>query len=100
MLRRPLALLLVLSWVILSGYDLTEDLHLPDRIALQHTTDALSLGDGSARLLARNIVESADRPHLRYASLAEHYLEFTASYVPSLSQRIFKVYKVNQVFLI
>jgi hypothetical protein len=100
MLRKRLALLLVVLWVILSGYDVTEDLNLPDRVALHHTTDALSFGAGSAGLLARNIVESADRPRLRYASSPEHYLEFTASYAPSLSQRVFKLHKVNQVFLI
>ena len=100
MLRKRLALLVALSWVILSGYDVIEDLDLPDRIALHSSADALSRGAGSAGLLARNIVESADRPHLRCASLAEHYLEFTASYTPSLSQKVFKLHKVNQVFLI
>ena len=100
MLRKRLALLLALSWVILSGYDVIEDLDLPDRIALHTPSDALSRGAGSAGLLARNIVESADRPHLRCASLAEHYLEFTASYPPSFSQKVFKLHKVNQVFLI
>ena len=101
MLRRRLALLLVVSWVILSGFDVTEDLDLPERIALHQTTDALSLGAGSAGLLAGNIVESADHPHLPCASRsAERYLEFTASYTPSFSQRAFKLHKVNQVFLI
>jgi hypothetical protein len=100
MLRKRLALLLVLSWVILSGYDVTEDLHLPDRVALHQTAGPLSHGAGSEGLLARNIVESADRPHLRYATLPEHYLEFIANYTPSLPQRIFKLHKINQVFLI
>ena len=100
MLRKRLALLLALSWVILSGYDVIEDLDLPDRIALHSPSDALSRGAGSAGLLARNIVESADRPHLRCASLLEHHLQFTASYAPSVSQRVFKLHKVNQVFLI
>ena len=100
MLRKRLALLLALCWVILSGYDVIEDLDLPDRIELHNSSDALSRGPGSAGLLARNIVESADRPYLRCASSAEHYLEVTASYIPSLSQRVFKLHKVNQVFLI
>jgi hypothetical protein len=100
MLRKRLALFLALSWVILSGYDVIEDLDLPDGIELHTPTDALSGGAGSAGLLARNIVESADRPRLRYASSPEHYLEFTASYAPSVSQRVFKLHKVNQVFLI
>ncbi|MCE3240287.1 MAG: hypothetical protein K0Q83_794 [Deltaproteobacteria bacterium] len=100
MLRKRLALLLVLSWVILSGYDVIEDLDLPDRIELHNSADALFRGPGSAGLVARNIVESADRPHLRCASLLEHHLEFTASYAPRLSQKVFKLHKVNQVFLI
>jgi hypothetical protein len=100
MLRKRLALLLAFSWVILSGYDVIEDLDLPDRIALHSPSHALSRGVGSAGLLAGNIVESADRPHLRYASLPEQYLEFTASYTPRLSQRVFKLHKINEVFLI
>ena len=99
MLRKRLALLLAFSWVILSGYDVSEDLDLPDRIALHSASDALS-GAGPAGLLARNIVESADRPHLRCAILPEHYFKFAASYAPSVTQRVFKLHKVNQVFLI
>ena len=100
MLRKRLALLVALSWVILSGYDVVEDLDLPERIALHSPSNALSRGAGPAGLLARNIVESADRPLLRCASLPEHHLEFTASYAPSVTQRVFKLHKVNQVFLI
>ena len=100
MLRKRLALLLALSWVILSGYDVIEDLDFPDRIELQNSADTLFRGSGSAGLLAGNIVESADRPQLRCASLPEYYLEFTASYVPSLSHKVFKLHKVNQVYLI
>ena|SRR3989337_1216674 len=100
MLVKRLALLLAFSWVILSGYDVIEDLDLPDQVELHNPTDALSRGTGSAGLLARNIVESADRPHLRCASLPEHYFELTASYTPSVSHRIFKLHKVHQVFLI
>lgn len=83
MLRKRLALLLALSWVILSGYDVIEDLDLPDQIELHNPTDALSRGTGSAGLLARNIVESADRPYQRCTSLPEHYFELTASYTPA-----------------
>ena len=100
MLRKRLALLLALSWVILSGYDVIEDLDFPDRMELHNSADTLFRGSGSAGLLAGNVVESADRPQLRCASLPEHYLEFTASYTPSPSQRVFKLHKVNQVFLI
>jgi hypothetical protein len=100
MLRKRLALLVALSWVILSGYDVIEDLDLPDRIALHSPSNALSRGAGTTGFLARNIVESADRPHLRCASLPEHHLEFTAGYTHSLSQKVIKLHKVNQVFLI
>ncbi|HET9295550.1 MAG TPA: hypothetical protein VFP18_01530, partial [Candidatus Binatia bacterium] len=62
--------------------------------------DTLFRGSGSAGLLAGNIVESADRPLLRYTSSPEHYLEFTASYVPSSSHKVFKFHNVNQVYLI
>ncbi|HEX2244638.1 MAG TPA: hypothetical protein VHK27_15595 [Gammaproteobacteria bacterium] len=100
MLRKRLALLIALSWVILSGHDVIEDLDLPDPIAVHSSSNALSGAAGPAGLLARNIVESADRPHLRCASLPERHLEFAASYAPSATQRVFKLHKVNQVFLI
>lgn len=72
MLRKRLALLLALSWVILSGYDVIEDLDFLHRIELQNSADTLFRGSGSAGLLAGNIVESADRPLLRYTSSPEH----------------------------
>ena len=100
MLRKRLALLLALSWVILSGYDVIEDLDFLHRIELQNSADTLFRGSVSAGLLAGNIVESADRPLLRYTSSPEHYLEFTASYVPSSSHKVFKFHNVNQVYLI
>jgi hypothetical protein len=46
MLRKWLALLLALSWVILSGYDVIEDLDLPDRIEIHNPADALSRSAG------------------------------------------------------
>ena len=62
MLRKRLALLLALSWVILSGYDVIEDLDFLHRIELQNSADTLFRGSVSAGLLAGNIVESADSP--------------------------------------
>jgi hypothetical protein len=100
MLRRRLALLLIFSWAILSGFDVIEDLDLPDQVELHNSSDAVSRGAGSAGLLARNIVESADRPHLRYSNLPEHPLELSETFTPSLTHRVAKLHKVHQVFLI
>jgi len=100
MLPKRLALLLVFSWVILSGFDVIEDLDLPDQIELHNSSDALSRGPGSAALVARNVVESAVRACMRCWILPGHSFELTAIYIPSLSHRIFKLHKIHQVFLI
>jgi hypothetical protein len=100
MLRKWLALLLLFSWVIFSGFDIVEDLDLPDPLELHNSADAPSRGTGSAGLLARNIVELADRTHMRCSNLLEYSFEWTAIYTPSVSYGVSKLHKVHQVLLI
>jgi hypothetical protein len=59
MLRKSLAVLLVLAWVILASLDVLEDLNVPHRIALSSCRATASPGLPSACTLVNNIVESA-----------------------------------------
>jgi hypothetical protein len=99
MLRRTLAIALVLSWIILSGYDVTEDLDLPAQTALQESTESAS-GTGFAGLLARNIVESAAHEGVRCSSLLEQRTAPRMVEKPQLAQKISRLHKVNRVFII
>lgn len=101
MARRSLAILLIFSWIILSGFDVVEDLHILNQSELKNLTNALiPRENGSGGILARNIVESADRMGSRCANLLEQGFETTAIYTPSLSQKVSKLHKIHQVFLI
>ena len=71
MVRKPLSLLLLLSWLALSGFDLVEDLDFETETSVysQRTdkgTTEKSLPPYSKQhaRLANNIVESADYPRL------------------------------------
>jgi hypothetical protein len=99
MLRRFVALLLVFSWIILSGYDVVEDLDLPDQIEVQSSSDN-PIAVGSNGVLARNIVESADHKPYRCHCLFEQFATQKASYPPHYSQKTSKLHKVHRVFLI
>jgi hypothetical protein len=99
MLRRFVALLLVFSWIILSGYDVVEDLDLPDQIEVQSSSDD-PIAVGSNGVLARNIVESANHTPYRCHCLLEQFATQKASYPPHYSHKTSKLHKVHRVFLI
>jgi hypothetical protein len=103
MLRKALAALLILSWVVLSGFDLLEDFGFktgpsissegtPDKSLPPHFRHRVSL--------ANNIVESAHIEQLFYPSLFGQ-TSFRASNHPISSfHRVFELYKLHRVFLI
>lgn len=102
MLRKSLAILLLFSWVILSGIDLLEDLEF-DSEATAYSQGPLdqSLPYLKHRAnLANNIVESADHTQVFYPAL----LRLTAAQSPIhpvLSfQRVSQLHKLHRVFLI
>jgi len=99
MLKRFVALLLVFSWIILSGYDVVEDLDLPDQTEFQSSIDDPIVG-ASTGILARNIIESADYTPSRCPNLLEQFGVLKTTYVPHHSQKTSKLYKVHRVFLI
>jgi hypothetical protein len=100
MLKELMGILLVFSWIILSGFDVVEDLDLPDQIEFQSSTDAPATGNGSAGVLARNIVESADHTPSRCPKLLEQFAATITIYTPHLSHKVSKLHKVHRVFLI
>ncbi len=100
MVREPLSVLLVFSWIILSGLDVVEDLDLPDQIEFQNATDAPVAANRSAGPLARNIVESATYVGMRNATVLEQFTAGVAIYTPNPSQKVSKLHKLKRVFLI
>ena len=100
MLRKPISVLLVFSWIVLSGFDVLEDLDLPDQIRFEDSTQVPSPGNGSAGLLARNIVETATHAGIRYSNSLEQYTAPITIYIPHSSQRVSKLHKVHHVFII
>lgn len=100
MLKRLLALLLVFSWISLSGFDVTEDLDLPDQIEFHSSTDSPIATDGPAGLLAGNIVETANNTQSRCANLLEQFVTVKTIYTPHHPEKTSKLHKIYRVFLI
>ena len=72
MCRKVIATLLIAGWVILSGFDVLEDLEFPGGVVvsrLSHDPDSTSTVAGWGAL-ANNIVESAHRITHNYLDLA------------------------------
>jgi hypothetical protein len=103
MCRKIAAVLLVLGWVTLSGFDIVEDLGaIP---SLQALTGSSEFDGGRSRLqgsvpLANNIVESANR-------LSPFYLAFTHFALAPFNcgatmglRRYSRLHKLYRVFLI
>jgi hypothetical protein len=107
MVRKPLSLLLLLSWLALSGFDLVEDLDFETETSVysqdsQGTTTEKSLPPYSKQhvRLANNIVESAGSTRL-FSPILLRLTPFTSPNYPVLScDRIFALYKLHHVFLI
>jgi hypothetical protein len=100
MYRKSLAVLLVCFWVILSGFDLLEDLD-----------ESLNPGSQSSRAsrvphgtpginIANNIVESADRIQPFYADLLELPSAHSSADLSLSFKKTSRLHKLNRVFLI
>jgi hypothetical protein len=102
MLRKPLAALLILSWVVLSGFDLLEDLEFGTGLSAYSGGTDKSVPPYLKHLasLANNIIESAHGEQPSYLSL----LGLTVSHSPSHSissfHRVSELYKLHRAFLI
>jgi hypothetical protein len=93
MLRRALALLLVLSWLVLAGIDLLEDLNGHSQVALNSHSQSGGL--------ANDIVESADAACVEdNSSLSEQATCFLSVSLPPSSPRASKLHKLHQIYQI
>ena len=100
MARKFLALLLITSWIRLSGFDVLEDLDLPDRCELYSSTASPLLDHGQTARPTHNIIESAGHSRLRYFSLMEQPAAQLLICSPTLFQKIHKLHKLHHAFLI
>ncbi|MBM4297862.1 MAG: hypothetical protein FJ143_08995 [Deltaproteobacteria bacterium] len=103
MWKKPLALLLIAGWVILSGFDLVEDLdQIPGKVVVSSASplESSTLARGGWGPIANNIVESANRISKTYVSFASVAASsFTVDAVLDFP-RHFRLYKFYRVFLI
>ena len=103
MCRRLLAVLLILGWVSLSGFDVVEDLdEAPGQTALSPAPDDATSGSkrGGWGPLANNIVESANRiqdTNVVLISIAETGFDYEPVFQ---FQKHFQLHKLYHVFLI
>ena len=100
MFRKSLGLLLVFCWISLSGFDVTEDLVVPDQTEFQSSADSPIPTIGRAGLLTRNIVETANETHSLHPNLLERFVADRAIYTPRQQSKISKLHKINCVLLI
>jgi hypothetical protein len=100
MARKFLALLLILSWLSLSGFDVLEDLDIPDQVDLYSSTASPLLDHGRSARLTHNIVESAGHSKIRYFSCMEQRAVRLAICSPTPFQKTYKLHKLHHAFLI
>lgn len=100
MLKRGLAVLLVLSWVILSGFDVLEDLDPFGQIELHGSAGPSTHGVGHTISLANNIIESADDSRPRHSVTRHQPTVHLPVDVHVVVQSSSKLHKLHHIFLI
>jgi hypothetical protein len=100
MLKRGLAVLLVLSWVILSGFDVLEDLDPFGQIELHRSAGPPTHGVGHTMSLANNIIESADDSRPRHSVTRHQPTVHLPVDVHVVVQSSSKLHKLHHIFLI
>ena len=102
LMRRRLAILLIAGWVILSCFDVLEDLEFPSGATLSHfghdSTSGSSVAGWGA--LANNIVESAYRSVQAYVDLIDSTVFSTDFHSVPDFRAYFQLHKRYRVFLI
>lgn len=100
MLRKTLAVLLIVFWVILSGFDLLEDFDFPIQVGVRSPLEDSVPNVGRGVNLVNNLLESGDRPRLSYAGLFERPVVDLPVDAPTVSKKVSKIHKLHCVFLI
>jgi hypothetical protein len=102
MCRQVFATVLIAGWIVLSGFDVLEDLDSPVQAVIsKDSRDASpSSNVGSRGALANNMIESAYRMHQDYTCrFAAVDLTTNSDSVPSF-RAYFQLHKLYRVFLI
>jgi hypothetical protein len=98
-LRKQIAALLLLSWIVPSGFDLAEDLDFPEQAEFRKQ-DALPAGSGQLSRFANNVPESTDSPfRRRLIHLEETAFELSLR-VLVVCPKASKLYKLHGALLI
>jgi len=100
MLRKALAVLLIVSWVVLATVDLLEDIDCHIQAGLHSRAGVPVAKFGQGVNLVNNIVECADRPRVYDTELLEVASASVATNVTSLSKKAISLHKLHRVFLI
>ena len=98
MLRKKVAFLLLLSWIVPSGFDLAEHLYFPEQTEI-HDEEALPANSGHLPRFANNFVESADSLSRRRSIQLDEAFEVSLRILAAYPKAP-KLYKLHSVFLI
>jgi len=100
MLRKALGVLLIVSWVILSGFDLLEDLDVPSPAGVHSPLEGSLPSVGRGVDIVNNILESGDHARLSCAGPFELPAVDLPVDAPTVSKKVSKIHKIHRVFLI
>lgn len=100
MLRKTLAVLLVVSWIILSAFDLLEDLDFPIEGGVHGPLEGPLPNMGPGVDLVNNLLESADRTRLVSSGLRELPVVDSPVDAPAVTEKVSKIHKLHRIFLI
>ena len=100
MLRKVFAVLLIASLVILSGVDLLEDLDLPQQVSIDNPENESQPNGSPGFDLVHNVLQFGDLAKLSCFTFWQ-LPNCTSLYErPTVRNKLFKLHKLNRVFLI
>ena len=100
MYRKPLAVLLIFSWIVLAGFDLLEDLDVPLQTRVHSPFDGSLPNVSSGANIVNNIVESADHIQPSYTGLLGFPAVASAIDTALSFKKASRLHKLHRVFLI
>jgi hypothetical protein len=100
MLRKPLAVVLIVSWIILSGFDLLEDLDFPIEGSVHGPLEGRLPNMGPGVDMVNNLLESGDCTRLAPSGLRKLPVVDSPVDAPAVREKASKIYKLHCAFLI
>lgn len=98
MLRKHLAIILLLSWIVPSGLDLVEDLYFPEHAEIQN--EEAFPGGSSYLSFANKLFESPDTSFRHRSIHPENPASQVSLRILAFSAKTSRLYKLHSVFLI